>query len=129
MAENIYDRDFELTRQGRGILPLQTLVLSYVVTSFAATEYGVNDKWANCPNLGQFTGYIGTVLNASERRSEGAEERRSGGAEERRSGGAEERRSGGAEERRSGERGSGGAEVRRSGGAEEWRCSPEKAQT
>ena len=36
--------NFELTRQGRGILPLQTLLLSYVVTSLVATEYGVNDQ-------------------------------------------------------------------------------------
>ena len=49
--ENIYDRNFELTRQGRGILPLQTLLLSYVVTSLVATEYGVNDTWSHCPNL------------------------------------------------------------------------------
>ena len=27
IADTIYDRDFELTRQGRGILPLQTLLL------------------------------------------------------------------------------------------------------
>ena len=38
IAENIYDRDFELTRQERGILPLQTLLLNYVVPSFIATE-------------------------------------------------------------------------------------------
>ena len=37
IAENIYDRDFELT-QGRGILPLQTVLLNYVVPSFIATE-------------------------------------------------------------------------------------------
>ena len=49
IAENIYDRDFNLTRQGRGILPLQTGLISYVVTSFVATEY--NDTWSNCPNL------------------------------------------------------------------------------
>ena len=49
-AENIYDRNFELTRQGSGILPLQTILLSYVVTSLIATEYGVNDTWSNCPN-------------------------------------------------------------------------------
>ena len=51
IAENIYDRDFDLTLQGRGILPLQTGLISYVVTSFVATEYGVNDTWSNCPNL------------------------------------------------------------------------------
>ena len=51
IAENIYDRDFGLTGQGRGILPLQTVLISYVVTSFVATEYGVNDTWSNCPNL------------------------------------------------------------------------------
>ena len=51
IAENIYDIDFELTRQERGIFPLQTLLFSYVVTSFVATEYGVNDTWPNCPNL------------------------------------------------------------------------------
>ena len=51
IAENIYDRDFDLTRQGRGILPLQTRLISYVVTSFVATEYGVKDTWSNCPNL------------------------------------------------------------------------------
>ena len=51
IAENIYDRDFELTRQGTGILPLQTALISYVVTSFVATEYGVKDTWSNCPNL------------------------------------------------------------------------------
>ena len=51
IAENIYDRDFDLTLQGRGILPLQTGLISYVVTSFVATGYGVNDKWSNCPNL------------------------------------------------------------------------------
>ena len=47
----MYDRKFELTRQGRGIIPVQTLLLSYVVTSLVATEYGVNDGWSNCPNL------------------------------------------------------------------------------
>ena len=31
IAENIYDRNFELTR--RGTLPLQTVLLSYVLTS------------------------------------------------------------------------------------------------
>ena len=51
IAENIYDRHFELTRQGSGILPLQPLLKSCVVTSFVATEYGVNDTWSNCPNL------------------------------------------------------------------------------
>ena len=51
IADNIYDRDFDLTRQGRGILPLQTRFISYVVTSFVATEYGVKDTWSNCPNL------------------------------------------------------------------------------
>ena len=53
IAENIYDRNFELTRQGRAILPLHIYYLSYVVTSFIATvtEYGVNDTWSNCPNL------------------------------------------------------------------------------
>ena len=48
-ARNIYDRDFDLTRQG--ILPLQTGLISYVVTSFVATEYDVNDTWSNCPTL------------------------------------------------------------------------------
>ena len=51
IAENIYDTYFELTRQGRGILPLQTLLISYVVTSFVATEYGVNDTGSGCPYL------------------------------------------------------------------------------
>ena len=51
IAENIYDIDFELTRQGRRILPLHILLFSYVVTLFVATEYGVNDTWSNCPNL------------------------------------------------------------------------------
>ena len=51
IAENMYDRDFDLTLQGRGILPLQTGLISFVVTSFVATEYGVNDTWSNCPNL------------------------------------------------------------------------------
>ena len=51
IAENIYDTYFELTRQGRGILPLQIVLISYVVTSFVATEYGVNDTWSNCPKL------------------------------------------------------------------------------
>ena len=51
IAENIYDRDFGLTRQGRGILPLQTGLISYVVTSFVETEYGVKDTWSSCPNL------------------------------------------------------------------------------
>ena len=50
IAENIYDRDFDLT-QGRGILPLQTGLISYVVTSFVAAKYGVNDTWLSCPNL------------------------------------------------------------------------------
>ena len=27
-----------------------TCMLSYVVTSLVATEYGVNDTWLNCPN-------------------------------------------------------------------------------
>ena len=40
-----------MTRQGMGILPLQNVLLSYVVTSLVATEYGVNDTWQNCPNL------------------------------------------------------------------------------
>ena len=48
IAESI---DLELTRQGRGILPLQRLLVSYVVTSFIATKYGVKDTWSNCPNL------------------------------------------------------------------------------
>ena len=54
-----------------GILPLQTLLINYVVTSFVATDYGVNDTWSNCPNLprhggrwGQYTGYIGIVLKS-----------------------------------------------------------------
>ena len=51
ITENMYDIGFELTRQGRGILPLQTLLISYLVTSFVTTEYGVNDTWSNCPNL------------------------------------------------------------------------------
>ena len=51
ITENIYDIDFELTRHGRGILPLQTVLISYVVTSFVKTEYGINDTWPNCPNL------------------------------------------------------------------------------
>ena len=51
IAEKIYDRNFELTRQGREILHLQTLLLSYVVTSLVATEYGVNDTWSNFSNL------------------------------------------------------------------------------
>ena len=51
IAENIYGRDFDLTRHGRVFLPLQTGLISYVVTSFVATEYGVNDTWSNCPNL------------------------------------------------------------------------------
>ena len=51
IAENIYNRDFDLTRQGRGILPLQTGLISYVVTSFVETEYGVNETYSNCPNL------------------------------------------------------------------------------
>ena len=51
IAKNIHDIDFDLTRQGRGILPLQTGLISYVVTSFGATEYDVNDTWSNCPNL------------------------------------------------------------------------------
>ena len=51
ISENIYDRDFDLTRQGRGFLRLQTGLISYVVTSFVATEYGVNDTWSSCPNL------------------------------------------------------------------------------
>ena len=51
ITENIYDIDFELTRQGRGILPLQTLLISYVVTSFVKTEYGINDTCSNCPYL------------------------------------------------------------------------------
>ena len=51
IAENIYDRNFEMPRQGRGILPLQTLLISYVVSSLFTTEYGVNDTWSNCPNL------------------------------------------------------------------------------
>ena len=51
IAENVYDRDFELTRQGRGILPLQMYYISYVVTSSIATEYGIKDTWSNCPNL------------------------------------------------------------------------------
>ena len=70
IAENIYDRDFDLTRQGRGILPLQTGLISYVVTSFVATEYGVKDTWSKLSKptpsrgrLGQYTGYVGTVLN------------------------------------------------------------------
>ena len=50
ITENIYDIDFELTRQGRGILPQPTLLKSYV-TSFFTTEYGINDTWPNCPNL------------------------------------------------------------------------------
>ena len=37
IAEDIYERDFELT-QGRGILPVQTLLQTYVVPSFIATE-------------------------------------------------------------------------------------------
>ena len=36
IAENIYDSDFELTRQGSGILPLQNYYISCVVTSFVA---------------------------------------------------------------------------------------------
>ena len=54
ITENIYNIDFELTRQGRGILPLQTLLICYAVlavTSFVKTEYGINDTWSNCPNL------------------------------------------------------------------------------
>ena len=51
ITENSYDIDFELTRQGRGILPIQTLLISYVVISFVKTEYGMNDTWSNCPNL------------------------------------------------------------------------------
>ena len=51
ISENIYDTDFVLTRQGRGILPLQTGLISYVVTSFVATVYSVNDTWSSCPNL------------------------------------------------------------------------------
>ena len=47
IAENICDRDFELRRRGRGILPLQILLISYAVTSIVATEYGVNDPWSN----------------------------------------------------------------------------------
>ena len=51
IAKTIYNKDFELTRQGRGILTQQTGLISYVVTLFVATEYGVNDRWSNCPNL------------------------------------------------------------------------------
>ena len=51
IAENMYDRDLELTRQGRGILPLQTRSLKLCYHLFVATEYGVNDTWSNCPNL------------------------------------------------------------------------------
>ena len=51
ITENIYDIYFELTRQGRTILPLHIILIRYVVTSFVTTEYGVNDMWSNCPNL------------------------------------------------------------------------------
>ena len=37
------------------MLPLHTLLLSYVVTSFVATEYGVNDTWSI------YLGLFGTV--------------------------------------------------------------------
>ena len=51
IAENMYDRHLELTRQGRGILPLKTGLLKLCYHLFVATEYGVNDTWSNCPNL------------------------------------------------------------------------------
>ena len=51
IAENIYDRKFELTRQGRGIIPVQTGLISHFVISLVATEYGVNDARSNYPNL------------------------------------------------------------------------------
>ena len=62
IAGNIYGRNFELTRQGRAILPLQTLLgpLTYDVTSIVATERGVNDPWSYCPKLST-TGKVGTV--------------------------------------------------------------------
>ena len=56
----MYDRDLELTRQGRGILPLQTGLLKLCYHLFVATEYGVNDMWSNCLNLPR-DGEVGTV--------------------------------------------------------------------
>ena len=65
IAENIYDRDFDLTLQGRGILPLQTGLISYAVTSIVATEYVVelSQPTSSRGRLEQYTGYVGTVLN------------------------------------------------------------------
>ena len=67
IAENIYDRDFDLTRQGRGILPLQTGLISYVVTcdrircQIHVVE--LSQPTSSRGRLGHYTGYIGTVLN------------------------------------------------------------------
>ena len=47
----MYDRDLELTRQGMGILPLQTGLLKLCYHLFVATEYGVNGTWSNCLSL------------------------------------------------------------------------------
>ena len=48
---SILKNNFQKLTQGRGILPLQTGLIRYVVISLVATEYGVNDTWSNCPNL------------------------------------------------------------------------------
>ena len=61
------DRDFELTRQGRGILPLQTVLIIYVVNSFVATKYGVRDTWSNCPNLPRHVVGVGRAKTVMRR--------------------------------------------------------------
>ena len=68
--QNMYDRDFELTRQGRGILPLQTVLISFVVTSFVVTEYGtcqrhvveLSQPTPSRGRLGQYTGYLNVCV-------------------------------------------------------------------
>ena len=54
IAENIYEKKLRIGTSNN----------SYVVTSLVATDYGVNDTWSTSQGrLGQYTGYVGAVLN------------------------------------------------------------------